>query len=231
MCTLCRLVSLHRKRRTSSTSSFAVRIANDYNQRLHESLMWLSLPYIQSRESESPTINGRGLIMEGDLTNLTAYQLRFIDEYMKCGNKRKAMLAAGYKGKGKRSTVTSAASRMYSNPKVLAEIERRRAKLADENIIDSRQIVSRLAKMFRGELKSQFVTKSGDVVETPITFKNQIEAAKVLVNILGISAEGQGRAEIREPVAEKLSDDLQKTSEEFLKEAKQAKTPKALENK
>ena len=35
-----------------------------------------------------------------NLTELTAYQLRFIDEYMKCGNKRQAMLNAGYKGKG-----------------------------------------------------------------------------------------------------------------------------------
>lgn len=160
--------------------------------------------------------------MEGaDLTNLTAYQLRFIDEYMKCGNKRKAMIAAGYKGKGKRSTVTSAASRMYSSPKVLA----------DENIIDSRQIVSRLSKMFRGELTSTFVTKKGEVVEMPITFKNQIEAAKVLVNILGIGAESQGKAEPQEKAAEKLSEDLQKTSEEFLTQAKQVKAPKALEKK
>ena len=170
--------------------------------------------------------------MEGaDLTNLTAYQLRFIDEYMKCGNKRKAMIAAGYKGKGKRSTVTSAASRMYSSPKVLAEIERRRAKLADENIIDSRQIVSRLSKMFRGELTSTFVTKKGEVVEMPITFKNQIEAAKVLVNILGIGAESQGKAEPQEKATEKLSEDLQKTSEQFLIQAKQVKAQKALGKK
>ncbi|RFU95080.1 hypothetical protein DYP60_05480 [Sphaerochaeta halotolerans] len=47
-----------------------------------------------------------------NLTELTAYQLRFIDEYMKCGNKRQAMLNAGYKGKGKRSTVTSSVAKL-----------------------------------------------------------------------------------------------------------------------
>jgi hypothetical protein len=30
-----------------------------------------------------------------NLTELTTYQLKFIDEYMKCGNKRQAMLNAG----------------------------------------------------------------------------------------------------------------------------------------
>jgi len=45
-----------------------------------------------------------------NLTELTAYQLRFIDEYMKCGNKRQAMLNAGYKGK--RSTVTSSTAKL-----------------------------------------------------------------------------------------------------------------------
>lgn len=93
-----------------------------------------------------------------NLTDLTAYQLRFIDEYMKCGNKRQAMLNAGYKGKGKRSTVTSSAAKLYNVPKVKAEIERRRRALAEENMIDSKAIVNRLSKMFNGELSSQFVT-------------------------------------------------------------------------
>lgn len=70
------------------------------------------------------------------LMELTPYQLRFIDEYMKCGNKREAMMKCGYKGKGKRSTVTSSAAKLYNLPKVQAEIERRRRELAEENLID-----------------------------------------------------------------------------------------------
>jgi hypothetical protein len=47
---------------------------------------------------------------DANLTELTTYQLKFIDEYMKCGNKRQAMLNAGYKGK--RSTVTSSTAKL-----------------------------------------------------------------------------------------------------------------------
>lgn len=113
-----------------------------------------------------------------NLTELTQYQLRFIDEYMKCGNKREAMLKCGYKGKGKRSTVTSSAAKLYNLPKVQAEIERRRRELAEENLIDSKAIVKRLTKMFNGELSSEFITKAGQVIDVPITFKNQNDAAK-----------------------------------------------------
>lgn len=113
-----------------------------------------------------------------NLTELTQYQLRFIDEYMKCGNKREAMMKCGYKGKGKRSTVTSSAAKLYNLPKVQAKIERRRRELAEENLIDSKAIVKRLTKMINGELTSEFVTKQGQVVDVPITFKNQIDAAK-----------------------------------------------------
>ena len=113
-----------------------------------------------------------------NLTELTQYQLRFIDEYMKCGNKREAMLKCGYKGKGKRSTVTSSAAKLYNLPKVREEIERRRRELAEENLIDSKAIVKRLTKMFSGELSSEFITKAGQVIDVPITFKNQNDAAK-----------------------------------------------------
>lgn len=82
--------------------------------------------------------------MDNKVTELTAYQLRFVAEYMKCGNKRKAMLNAGYKGKDKRSTVTSAAAQMYNLPKVKEEIERRRQALADENVIDAKEVLTRL---------------------------------------------------------------------------------------
>lgn len=167
-----------------------------------------------------------------DLLDLTAYQLRFVDEYMKCGNKRKAMLAAGYTGKGKRSTVTSAAARMYNIPKVKAEIERRRALIAEENVIDSKAIVNRLSKMFNGELSSQFVTKQGQVIDVPITFKNQIEAAKVLVNILGIAEQNNKPAETKS-VGDKLAEDLEAMSKMFLEQAKAARDvkPKQLPEK
>lgn len=156
---------------------------------------------------------------DNGLSELTPYQLRFVDEYMKCGNKRKAMLAAGYKGKGKRSTVTSSAAKMYNIPKVKAEIERRRQIIADQNVIDSQQIIARLAKMFNGELTSEFVTKKGEVINVPITFKNQIEAAKVLVNILGIAEQQNKPAEVK-TVSDKMAEDLEAMTQFFLEQSK-----------
>ncbi len=156
---------------------------------------------------------------EPTLVELTQYQLRFIDEYMKCGNKREAMMKCGYKGKGKRSTVTSSAAKLYNLPKVKEEIERRRRELAEENLIDSKAIVKRLTKMFNGELSSQFVTKQGQVVDVPITFKNQIEAAKVLVNILGL-AEADNKQKEEKPVEQKLAEDLEEQTKFFLEQSK-----------
>ncbi len=158
------------------------------------------------------------------LTELTAYQRRFVDEFMKCGNKRVALLKAGYKGLGKRSTVTSAGSAMYSTPKVLAEIQRRRDALASENLIDSKQIITRLSKMFNGDLKSQFVDKKGEVREVPITFKNQIEAAKVLVAIMGIEA--PKKIEEKRTLSDEMSEEMKAMTQIFL--AKRMETKKVL---
>jgi len=56
--------------------------------------------------------------------------------------------------------------------------------LAEENLIDAKAIVKRLTKLFNGELSSEFVTKQGQVIDVPITFKNQIEAKKKSIETL-----------------------------------------------
>jgi len=49
-------------------------------------------------ENMYPSIRRAEMEEEKDtsLMELTPYQLRFIDEYMKCGNKREAMMKCGY---------------------------------------------------------------------------------------------------------------------------------------
>lgn len=152
---------------------------------------------------------------ESGINELTEYQMKFVDAYMKTGDKKKALIAAGYKGKGKHSTMTSMAHKTYKNPKVYAEIERRRKLLANKNIVDAQQIVERLTKMFNGELTSEMVLKNGQMVEVPISFKNQIEAAKVLVNILGIQAQLQNKPEEKQEM-QKMAEDLKALTNEFL---------------
>jgi len=150
-----------------------------------------------------------------NLSELTEYQLKFIDEFMKTGDKKKALYAAGYVGKGKHSTVVSQAARLFKQPKVFAEIERRRGMLANKNIIDAQKIITRLTKMFNGELTSEYMTKKGEKVDIPISFKNQIEAAKVLVNILGLQAQMQNKPEEKKEI-QKMADDLKALTDTFL---------------
>ena len=154
--------------------------------------------------------------MENQLEKLTPYQLAFVDAFMECGNKAKALLNAGYKGKGKYSTVTSQAAKMYAHPLVNAEIIRRRNVLAEKNIISSEKIIGRLTKMFNGELKSEYVNRKGELIDMPISFKNQIEAAKVLVNILGLEAEKKVDVKHEVVVNDELSAELKTASEKFL---------------
>jgi phage terminase small subunit len=149
------------------------------------------------------------------ITGMTDMQMRFVDEFMKTGNKKQALLNSGYKGKGKSSTITSYANKIYNNPKVIAEIEKRRKDLRKANIVDAEKIVERLTKMFNGELTCERVYKDGEIIEEPISFKNQIEAAKVLVNILGIQAQLQKQPEEKKEV-EKMAEDMKAMMREFM---------------
>lgn len=151
----------------------------------------------------------------GVINDLTERQMRFVDEFMKCGDKKTALLRSGYKGKGNHTTVISYANRIYKHPKVAAEIEKRRKELRRANIVDAEKIVDRLTKMFNGELTSEKVLKSGEIVEEPISFKNQIEAAKVLVNILGIQAQLQKRPEEKKEI-QKMAEDMKSMMREFV---------------
>jgi phage terminase small subunit len=146
----------------------------------------------------------------------TRYQISFIDAFMQCGKKSDSLLRAGYKGNGKKSSLDSQASKMYANPKVRAEINRRRSLLAEKNIISAEQIIQRLTKMFNGELNTQFVTKQGEIVEVPINFKSQIEAAKVLVSILGLEADKKIDVKHEIKITDQLSESLEAATRTFL---------------
>ncbi|PKL28162.1 MAG: hypothetical protein CVV46_08340 [Spirochaetae bacterium HGW-Spirochaetae-2] len=154
--------------------------------------------------------------MSEGLNRLTAYQLSFIDAYLQCGKKSEALIRAGYKGNGKKSSIDSQAAKMYANPKVRAEINRRRAFLAEKSLINSEQIINRLSKMFNGELTTQYVTKQGDLVEVPISYKNQIEAGKLLAAILGLEADKKIDVKHEVKITDHLSENLEQATRTFL---------------
>ena len=150
------------------------------------------------------------------MNNLTNYQIAFIDAFMKCGKKAEALLLAGYKGNGKKSSLDSQAAKMYANTKVRAEIDRRRALLTEKSLINSEQIINRLAKMFNGELTTQYVTKQGELIEVPISYKNQIEAGKLLSAILGLEAEKKIDVKHEVKITDHLSENLEQATRTFL---------------
>ena len=150
-----------------------------------------------------------------NLTELTDYQLRFVDSYMRHGDKRRALLDAGYSGNGKDSNITSVAYQLMNNPKVRREIEKRQNELNRKSVVDSSQIIERLLKMFNGELTSREVTREGKLIDVPISFKNQIDAAKVLVSILQLQAQVQGKPEENRDM-KRISDDLKALTDKML---------------
>ena len=154
--------------------------------------------------------------MGESLSNLTEYQLSFVQAFLECGKKSEALIRAGYKGNGKKSSLDSQAAKMYANPKVRAEINKRRALLAEKSLINSEQIINRLSKMFNGELTTQYVTKQGDLVEVPISYKNQIEAGKLLGAILDLEVEKKIDVKHEVKITDHLSDNLEQATRTFL---------------
>ncbi len=148
------------------------------------------------------------------MDNLTDYQRRYVDEYMRTGDRIKSIYYAGYKGKGNRSTVAALAHQLHNNEKIQQELERRRNDLARKGLVDPDLIVGRLVRMFEGTLTVKKKV-GGKMVEQPIGFKEQIEAAKILVNIMGIKARMEQKDK-KDTNVEKLADDIKKLTDAFL---------------
>lgn len=75
--------------------------------------------------------------------NLNNRQQRFVDEYMVDLNATRAAQAAGYS----RNTASQAGWEVLRNPKVAAEISRRRQALSERLSVSSEAVISELAKI------------------------------------------------------------------------------------
>ncbi|MDR2944056.1 MAG: terminase small subunit [Methanosarcinales archaeon] len=74
------------------------------------------------------------MMPKGD--NLTPKMMKFIDEYLKTGNATDAYLAAGYRTNS-RNIAGVEGSKLLRKPKVLSELERRRAAIIADSIADA----------------------------------------------------------------------------------------------
>lgn len=75
---------------------------------------------------------------------LTPKQAKFVAEYVKCGEAKRAALAAGYKDG---SAIRSQASEMLQVPKIKAEIEKRMAKLTNKLEITAERVLKERARL------------------------------------------------------------------------------------
>lgn len=107
---------------------------------------------------------------------LTVKQRKFADEYMISGNATDAAIKADYSKKSAYSIGTE----NLKKPEVIKYITQRQKKLESKKIAQQKEIFEYLSSVMRGEQIETVMTADGPV-ETPVSVKDRINAAKELL--------------------------------------------------
>lgn len=107
---------------------------------------------------------------------LTVKQKKFADEYMISGNATEAAIKAGYKKK----SAYSIAGQNLKKHEIIQYITERQKKLESKKIAQQKEIFEYLSSVMRGEQIETVMTTDGPV-ETPVSVKDRINAAKELL--------------------------------------------------
>lgn len=107
---------------------------------------------------------------------LTVKQKKFADEYMISGNATEAAIKAGYKKK----SAYSIAGQNLKKHEIIQYITERQKKLESKKIAQQKEIFEYLSSVMRGEQTETVMTADGPV-ETPVSVKDRINAAKELL--------------------------------------------------
>ena len=107
---------------------------------------------------------------------LTVKQRKFADEYMISGNATDAAIKADYSKKSAYSIGTE----NLKKPEVIKYITQRTNKLKSNKIAQQKEIFEYLSSVMRGEQTETVMTADGPV-ETPVSVKDRINAAKELL--------------------------------------------------
>lgn len=107
---------------------------------------------------------------------LTVKQRKFADEYMISGNATEAAIKAGYKKK----SAYSIAGQNLKKHEIIQYITERQKKLESKKIAQQKEIFEYLSSVMRGEQTETVMTADGPV-ETPVSVKDRINAAKELL--------------------------------------------------
>lgn len=107
---------------------------------------------------------------------LTVKQRKFADEYMISGNATEAAIKANYSKKSAYST----GNENLKKPEIIKYITQRTNKLKSNKIAQQKEIFEYLSSVMRGEQTETVMTADGPV-ETPVSVKDRINAAKELL--------------------------------------------------
>lgn len=107
---------------------------------------------------------------------LTVKQRKFADEYMISGNATDAAIKAGYSKK----SAYSMAGQNLKKHEIIKYITKRQKNLESEKIAQQKEIFEYLSSVMRGEQIETVMTADGPV-ETPVSVKDRINAAKELL--------------------------------------------------
>ena len=107
---------------------------------------------------------------------LTVKQKKFADEYMISGNATEAAIKAGYKKK----SAYSIAGQNLKKHEIIQYITERQKKIESKKIAQQKEIFEYLSSVMRGEQTETVMTADGPV-ETPVSVKDRINAAKELL--------------------------------------------------
>lgn len=111
---------------------------------------------------------------------LTEKQKKFADYYIELGNAEEAAIKAGYS----KNYARASAYKLLANVGIKKYIDERMEQIASERIMSAQEILERLTKIAKADIKETVVIANADgysEVEKPPDFKTQIQAMKELL--------------------------------------------------
>lgn len=111
------------------------------------------------------------------MDDLNPRQQKFVLEYLKCGEGRKAAIAAGYSA----SNAEFQASRLLALPKIKAHVTKKHAKLMDKLEVSVERVLKERARMAFydiGEVVDHMVKEPKDIAKLPEDLRQAITGWK-----------------------------------------------------
>lgn len=108
-------------------------------------------------------------------------QRKFVDFYIQTGNASESARLAGYSKK----TDYSIGERLLRNVEVRAAIDSRLKELESRRVAQMQEVLEHLTSALRGELTEEVVTNSGKKFTVPVSERDRLKAAEMLLKVQG----------------------------------------------